>query len=81
MSIPFTDIDQQASQLKKALSVLALVTDNLPSNSDNEECAWAIAASFDVVHQVITRLEELVAGEIAHMSAHNEQARAERSDS
>jgi len=58
MSISFTDIDQQENELKKARAILSLLIDTLPSDDDSEQ-AWALAAVFDVVHRVASKLNEL----------------------
>lgn len=58
MSISFADIDHQENELKKARAILGLLIDALPSGDDGEQ-AWALSAAFDVVHRVVTNLNEL----------------------
>ncbi|MBS9429343.1 hypothetical protein C6H64_03855 [Photorhabdus luminescens] len=60
MTIDFTDTNQQSAQLKKARSVLSLVTNNLPNTDENEECSWAISVAYSIVFDVIEALDKAV---------------------
>ncbi|MCW7548677.1 hypothetical protein OO184_12185 [Photorhabdus sp. APURE] len=60
MAIEFTEIDQQAAELRKARSILSLITDSLPNTDENEECSWAITAAYSIVSNVIEALDKIV---------------------
>lgn len=60
MAIVFTDIEQQASNLKQARAVLSLLLETLPKTDGNEDCAWAICLAHSTVHDTIEALEAVV---------------------
>ncbi|RYM57876.1 hypothetical protein BSQ98_25525 [Serratia liquefaciens] len=70
MTISFTDIDSQASQLKKARAVLSLVVDALPNDAETEDYGWAISTAHSIVHDAIRALEKVVNDDLNAQRAH-----------